>query len=113
MEFIKSMPAGKLLRHLCRIYSSDRSALGSRDQPSILFSHIPLSHPDTISCGPLREYGTLRRGVGVGYQNTLDKQTTEFLLENLRPLAVFRWVGSYLASYLLDDISCASQRGRP
>lgn len=61
-------------------------------QPIILFSHIPLSHPETKSCGPLREQGTIRRGVGVGYQNTIGKQTTEFLLESLRPAAVFRHV---------------------
>lgn len=64
---------------------------GERTQPIILFSHIPLSHPETKSCGPLREQGTIRRGVGPGYQNTLDRQTTEFLLESIRPLAVFRY----------------------
>ena len=69
---------------------------GERTQPMILFSHIPLSHPDTKSCGPLREQGTIRRGVGPGYQNTLDKQTTEFLLESIRPLVVFRYVSMEL-----------------
>lgn len=58
--------------------------------PVILFSHIPLSRPDTASCGPLREQGTIRRGVGHGYQNTLGKESTTFLLEQLRPSVIFR-----------------------
>lgn len=57
----------------------------------ILFSHIPLFRPDVASCGPLRERGTIRRGVGHGYQNTLGKHTTEFLLESVRPVLVFRY----------------------
>ncbi|KAL4266408.1 Calcineurin-like phosphoesterase domain-containing protein [Pleurotus pulmonarius] len=58
-------------------------------QPTILFSHIPLARPDTASCGPLRERGTIRRNVGHGYQNTLGKQTTTFLLQVLQPSIVF------------------------
>lgn len=58
----------------------------------ILFSHIPLFRPDTASCGPLRERGTIRRGVGYGYQNTLGKQTTQYLLNSVRPSLVFRHV---------------------
>ncbi|CDO69310.1 hypothetical protein BN946_scf184976.g29 [Trametes cinnabarina] len=57
--------------------------------PTILFTHIPLHRPDTAPCGPLREKGTIRRGVGHGYQNTLGKKTTAFLLHNLRPRMVF------------------------
>ncbi|KII92971.1 hypothetical protein PLICRDRAFT_696224 [Plicaturopsis crispa FD-325 SS-3] len=64
-------------------------APGEHTQPVILLSHIPLFRPDSKSCGPLREKGTIRRGVGHGYQNTLGKQTTAFLLETLRPSAVF------------------------
>ncbi|KAJ7647177.1 hypothetical protein FB45DRAFT_191286 [Roridomyces roridus] len=56
---------------------------------TILLSHIPLARPDTASCGPSREKGTIRRGVGHGYQNTLGKQATSFLLQTLRPAAVF------------------------
>ncbi|KDQ27671.1 hypothetical protein PLEOSDRAFT_1104353 [Pleurotus ostreatus PC15] len=58
-------------------------------QPTILFSHIPLARPDAASCGPLRERGTIRRNVGHGYQNTLGKQTTTFLLQVLQPSIVF------------------------
>ncbi|KAF7361763.1 Metallophos domain-containing protein [Mycena venus] len=59
---------------------------GSR---AILLSHIPLARPDTATCGPLREKGSIRRGVGHGYQNTLGKQTTTFLLKTLRPSIIF------------------------
>ncbi|KAK7005639.1 Metallophos domain-containing protein [Favolaschia claudopus] len=52
---------------------------------TILLSHIPLARPDTATCGPLREKGSIRRGVGHGYQNTLGKHTTSFLLNTLRP----------------------------
>ncbi|KAJ7703050.1 hypothetical protein B0H17DRAFT_922428 [Mycena rosella] len=58
-------------------------------RPIILLSHIPLARPDTATCGPLREKGSIRRGVGHGYQNTLGKQTTSFLLKTLRPSVVF------------------------
>ncbi|KAH8814778.1 hypothetical protein DL96DRAFT_1535237 [Flagelloscypha sp. PMI_526] len=61
-------------------------------QPSqdvVLLTHIPLYRPDRASCGPLREKGTIRKGVGHGYQNTLGKQTTQFLLESLNPKYIF------------------------
>ncbi|OBZ68209.1 hypothetical protein A0H81_11827 [Grifola frondosa] len=58
--------------------------------PIILFTHIPLYRPDSASCGPLREKGTIRRGVGPGYQNTLGKKTSSFLLQTLRPSLLFR-----------------------
>ncbi|TFK54091.1 hypothetical protein OE88DRAFT_1625495, partial [Heliocybe sulcata] len=57
--------------------------------PVILFSHIPLGRPDTASCGPLREKGTILRGVGPSYQNTIGKQITNYVLESLRPSMVF------------------------
>ncbi|KAJ7780516.1 hypothetical protein DFH07DRAFT_1055565 [Mycena maculata] len=63
------------------------ASIGGR--PTILLSHIPLARPDTASCGPLREKGAIRRGVGHGYQNTLGKQTTRFLLQTLKPAAIF------------------------
>ncbi|KAF8210431.1 hypothetical protein K438DRAFT_1809691 [Mycena galopus ATCC 62051] len=56
---------------------------------TVLLSHIPLARPDTATCGPLREKGSIRRGVGHGYQNTLGKHSTEFLLKTLRPSAIF------------------------
>ncbi|EKM81067.1 hypothetical protein AGABI1DRAFT_119597 [Agaricus bisporus var. burnettii JB137-S8] len=58
-------------------------------QPLILLSHIPLYRSDVASCGPLREKGTIHRGVGYGYQNTLGKQTTAFLLRALQPAMIF------------------------
>ncbi|KAF7306181.1 Metallophos domain-containing protein [Mycena chlorophos] len=58
-------------------------------RPTILLSHIPMARPDTASCGPLREKGSIRRGVGHGYQNTLGKHTTAFLFKTLRPSAIF------------------------
>ncbi|KAI0334967.1 hypothetical protein GY45DRAFT_967086 [Cubamyces sp. BRFM 1775] len=57
--------------------------------PPVLFTHIPLHRPDRASCGPHREQGTILRGVGPGYQNTLGKKTTTFLLHTLRPEIVF------------------------
>ncbi|KAJ4477028.1 hypothetical protein C8J55DRAFT_561678 [Lentinula edodes] len=51
------------------------------DTPLILLSHIPLWRKDTDSCGPLREKGSIRKGVGHGYQNTLQKHTSDFLVE--------------------------------
>ncbi|KAK0454946.1 Metallo-dependent phosphatase-like protein [Armillaria borealis] len=64
-------------------------AAGQHMQPVILFNHIPMSRPDGSSCGPLRERGTIRRGVGIGYQNTLGKQTSTFLLDSFRPTLIF------------------------
>ncbi len=60
-------------------------------RPTVLFSHVPLARPDTAYCGPLREKGTIRRGVGVGYQNTLGKKTTNWLFRNVRPCIIFRF----------------------
>ncbi|TEB38477.1 hypothetical protein FA13DRAFT_1620708 [Coprinellus micaceus] len=57
--------------------------------PIVLLSHIPLSRPEMANCGPLRERGTIRRNVGHGYQSTLGRQTTSFLLQTLKPLAVY------------------------
>lgn len=68
--------------------------------PVVLLSHIPLHRPDTATCGRLREKGTIRRGVGHGYQNTLGKETTYYLLDTLHPIAVFRFV--------LDTSSCVA-----
>ncbi|KAG9316319.1 hypothetical protein JVU11DRAFT_2350 [Chiua virens] len=62
---------------------------GLVEVPKILLSHIPLSRPSSKSCGPLREKGSIRAGAGHGYQSMLGKQTTEFLLETLRPSVVF------------------------
>ncbi|EJF65107.1 hypothetical protein DICSQDRAFT_98647 [Dichomitus squalens LYAD-421 SS1] len=61
----------------------------SERYPDILFTHIPLHRPETASCGPLREKGSIRRGVGPNYQNMLDKKTTTFLLQSITPEIVF------------------------
>ncbi|KAF9451972.1 hypothetical protein P691DRAFT_661989 [Macrolepiota fuliginosa MF-IS2] len=60
-----------------------------RYRPLVLLSHIPLYRPDAASCGPLREKGTIHRGVGHGYQNTIGKQTTAFLMKALDPSIIF------------------------
>lgn len=60
-------------------------------QEIVLLTHIPLYRPDQSSCGPLREKGTIRKGVGHGYQNTLGKHTTKFLLDTLEPKQIFRY----------------------
>ncbi|TFK44849.1 hypothetical protein BDQ12DRAFT_641844 [Crucibulum laeve] len=61
----------------------------NESHPVILLTHIPLARPDSAHCGPLREKGTIQRGVGHGFQNTLGRLTTTFLLSTLRPLAIF------------------------
>lgn len=58
-------------------------------KPVVLLSHIPLSRPPNANCGPLREKGTIRKGRGVGYQNLLEEDTTEFILGTLAPAIVF------------------------
>lgn len=65
---------------------------------TILFTHIPLWRPEGASCGPLREYGTIRRGVGKGYQSLLGKDTTNFLLKNLAPSVIFRSVFAFITA---------------
>ncbi|KAI9510119.1 hypothetical protein F5148DRAFT_977265 [Russula earlei] len=75
VEFVKGLAAG--------LYAHEQ--LG----PVILFSHIPLHRAESKQCGPLREYGTIHRGVGPGWQRTLGKQTSTFLLESLRPVVIF------------------------
>lgn len=61
--------------------------------PTILFTHIPLHRSESRYCGPLRERGGyIHRGVGKGWQSMLGKQTSAFLLETLKPVAVFRCV---------------------
>jgi hypothetical protein len=58
-------------------------------EPTILFSHIPLSRPEGANCGPRREKGTIHRGAGMGYQNLLGRETTQFLLESIKPDLIF------------------------
>ncbi|PPR00982.1 hypothetical protein CVT24_000276 [Panaeolus cyanescens] len=57
--------------------------------PTIVFSHIPFYRADGKSCGPHRERGTIRPGVGLGYQNVLEKQSSHRLLSSFKPVAIF------------------------
>ena len=78
------------------------------EHPVILFTHIPLSRPDGASCGPLRERGNIRRGVGRGYQNLLGRETSKFLLDSTSPAVIFRYGStccqmSYITSIISAD----------
>lgn len=64
--------------------------LGSNGQPTVLLTHIPLARSASASCGPLRELGSIRAGVGFGYSNTLSNALSDMLLTRLRPSAIFR-----------------------
>ena len=77
IDFIKKLPS---------------SATGIDRKATVLFSHIPLSRPDGTDCGPLREKGSINKGSGFGYQNTLSEEATEFLLGSIRPSIIFRYV---------------------
>lgn len=95
VEFIKelSKPPGETDKwRLCH----DRLILswlflGQEDVHNILLTHIPLYRPPGMSCGPIRERGTIRAGRGNGYQNTLSSEMSEFLIERIRPALVFRY----------------------
>lgn len=92
LEFMKRFTSGKLyfkVKHKNAVFSMS-SFEATHTDPVILFSHIPMYRHDGKSCGPLREKGTLRPGVGPGYQNTLEKHASKRLLEALKPIAVFR-----------------------
>lgn len=95
IEFVKGLAEGPYIRFMCPNPSSwplpsPLRTLEEQLGPVILFSHIPLHRAESKTCGPLRERGTIHRGVGHGWQRTLEKQTSSFLLKSLRPLAVFR-----------------------
>lgn len=69
--------------------------------PRILFSHIPLWRPPGTSCGPRRESGRpLSQGRGVNYQNLLDEETSQFLLDGIDPAIVFRRAASAVVGRL-------------
>ncbi|KAI0645414.1 Metallo-dependent phosphatase-like protein [Trametes meyenii] len=69
-------------------FAQTRADLPEGAKP-ILFTHVPLSRPAGASCGPLRERGTIREGRGLGYQNLLSPQASQFLLQSIRPAIVF------------------------
>lgn len=64
---------------------------GQESVHSILLTHIPLHRPLGSDCGPTRERGTIRAGKGIGYQNTLSPEMSEFLAERIHPVLVFRY----------------------
>lgn len=110
IEFVKGLAAGPYtpsLRVKVNLITSRRN-LEEQLGPVILFSHIPLHRAESKKCGPLRERGTIHRGVGHGWQKTLGKHTTSFLLENLRPTVIFRYVFfEFLAPPYIDkDLQC-------
>lgn len=74
----------------CRTLRDSVSRIVGSEEPVVLFSHIPLFRPDTAGCGPLREKGNIRRGVGPGFQNMLMRDTTKYILRYVRPSVVFR-----------------------
>ncbi|KAF9012462.1 hypothetical protein BDQ17DRAFT_1343946 [Cyathus striatus] len=86
IEFAKWQPSSDgtvaFVRNLAAENSKERQHL-------VLLSHIPLSRPDTASCGSMREKGTIKRGVGHGFQNMLGRETTSFLLHTLQPEIIF------------------------
>ena len=91
IEYLTSFAEGTIIS-LFNIQFHSSIILVKTTDPVILFSHIPLYRPDGESCGPLREKGTIRPGVGIGYQNTLGKEATKRLLETLRPKLILRYL---------------------
>ncbi|KAH9978753.1 Metallo-dependent phosphatase-like protein [Lactifluus volemus] len=59
------------------------------DTPLILFSHIPLYRPPYSDCGRLREKGSIPVARGEGYQTLLSPETSQLLLNTLRPSLIF------------------------
>ncbi|KAJ7163630.1 Metallo-dependent phosphatase-like protein [Mycena crocata] len=88
VEFVQSFAKSVLTFSISVDHGSN--LLSENDQnPVVLFTHIPLSRPDGSSCGPHRERGTIRQGTGFGYQNTIGRSASDFLLKNLKPSIVF------------------------
>lgn len=67
------------------------TASSCQDAPLILFTHIPLYRPPNSNCGPLREKGYIPTAHGVGYQTLLTPETSQLLLDSLRPTLIFRY----------------------
>lgn len=93
LEFMKRFTSGRfhfIAEKKAYLFLNTSSFEATRTDPVILFSHIPMYRHDGKGCGPLREKGTLRPGVGLGYQNTLEKHASKRLLEALKPIVIFR-----------------------
>lgn len=92
IEFVKGLAVGPYaLSFHINVKLTCSQNIEEQLGPVILFSHIPLHRAESKKCGPLRERGTIHRGVGHGWQKTLGKQTSSFLLEQLRPTIIFRY----------------------
>ncbi|KAJ2989890.1 hypothetical protein NUW54_g8643 [Trametes sanguinea] len=76
-------------RTIAFVRSFAQNADPSEGARPILFTHVPLYRPEGTPCGPLRERGTLRQGRGLGYQNLLSEQASQFLLQSIRPAIIF------------------------
>jgi ethanolamine phosphate phosphodiesterase len=103
VEFIKSFGIGTHRQTIFSLFFNTPSE--TRAYPVILFTHIPLWRPDGTSCGSLREKGGIKAGTGFGYQNTIGKEATEFVLETIKPSIVFRCVqyfGSSVTSMIIS-----------
>jgi len=74
---------------------------------NILLTHIPLYRPSGTDCGPLRERGIIKAGRGIGYQNTLSSEMSEFLIQRIRPVLVFRCARVDCVRYALRPLSDA------
>ncbi|KAJ7446202.1 Metallo-dependent phosphatase-like protein [Mycena galericulata] len=89
---VQSVPGGpiELVQAFSKCAFPPKQSFTAEDpSPVVLFTHIPLWRPDGSSCGPERERGTIRMGTGFGYQNTLGKSVSDFLLDTLRPAVIF------------------------
>ncbi|EJF65103.1 Metallo-dependent phosphatase [Dichomitus squalens LYAD-421 SS1] len=76
-------------RTVAYLQSAAQSVSADPDQPTLLFTHVPLFRPEHADCGPLRERGTIRQGRGLGYQNLLTEQASRLALQSLRPAIIF------------------------
>ncbi|EMR10435.1 hypothetical protein PNEG_01151 [Pneumocystis murina B123] len=61
-----------------------------KDFPRILLSHVPLFRPANTPCGPNREKNTsIKLERGYQYQNVILSSISTYVLEIVRPIAVF------------------------
>jgi hypothetical protein len=115
VEFIKRVTQGRLyvLNEFTNTVTTvvrSFDAIASFAVDLFFFFHIPLARPERANCGPLREgigpNPRIQRDAGSGYQNLLRKSTSTWLLEELKPQAIFsadnhdyyEFVHSYLPS---------------
>ncbi|KAJ2783499.1 hypothetical protein GGI15_002557 [Coemansia interrupta] len=65
--------------------------LTSHPRPRLLFTHVPMRRPAQTYCGPERQsaHKYLPDRTGYQFRDQLLQNTTEYLLKNIRPRAVF------------------------